>query len=82
MSTTSQRAAVAAGPVVGNAPFPGGIATLTAHAAHDDIRLRREADAPGVGGGVGVGEVELEVLCTGSLYTIAAALEAFGAQVE
>lgn len=68
MSTTSQNAGVEAGSVVGNPPLSSGIATST--------------DVPGVGGGVeGVGEIELEVLCTGSLYTVAAALEAFGAHV-
>lgn len=32
------------------------------------------------GGDGGVDEIVLDVLCTGSLYTVAAALEAFGAQ--
>lgn len=82
MSTTSQTAGVAAGSVVGNPPLSSGKATLTAHTAKDDNRLGREADVSGVGGGDGgVGEIVLEVLCTGSLYTVAAALEAFGAQV-
>ena len=35
----------------------------------------------GDGDGGGVGGTVLDVLCTGSLYTVAAALEAFGAQV-
>lgn len=81
-STTSQNPGLAAGPVVGDHPLSSGMATLSAHTDHGDKRLRLEADVSGVGGGVGgIGDVVLEVLCTGSLYTVAAALEAFGAQV-
>lgn len=79
MSTTSKNAGIAAGSTVENPSLSSGVAELTAHTPHDETRLEQEADVSGIGGGVG--EVVLDVLCTGSLYTVAAALEAFGAQV-
>lgn len=65
-----------------------GVAMLAAERNGDGQRGREQVDAvtlsrdsSGGGGRHGGGEVLVEVLCTGSLYAVSAALEAFGAEV-
>lgn len=63
--------------LTGTAPeFLGKVASMSTTSQDAGVAV-----ASVLGGGDGGGEIVLEVLCTGSLYTVAAALEAFGAQV-
>ncbi|CAN0547452.1 unnamed protein product, partial [Ectocarpus sp. 12 AP-2014] len=62
-----------------------GVSSRAAASAVDGSGGRGDASVVETGCGDGGGRVDseiVEVLCTGSLYAVAAALEAFGAEVE